>query len=192
DLTHRARTTGTAEKFPFDGEPLFEQMFDSMVRILHRRQIHHVFLTGERGVGKTTLIAELARRACTGRIPSLADKRFVSVDARFIAPGESRQRLEAILAQVGDAADLIVCIDGFSSLLRAEGPATNKAVLLAALSRARCRLIALLIPREFEELVSDDSDFAEFFARVEAAEPDIDVALKLLAHFAAGLEGKYD
>ena len=52
-------------------------------------------------------------------------------------------------------------------------------------------MIGLLTPRDFEEFISDDPDFSEFFARIDVEEPDTDVALKILQHFARGLEQKY-
>src|SRR5207247_142271 len=53
------------------------------------------------------------------------------------------------------------------------------------------QLVGLLTPREFEELVADDQDLQEFFARVDVHEPELDVAGKLLRHFARGLEQRY-
>jgi ATP-dependent Clp protease ATP-binding subunit ClpA len=191
DLTHRARTAAAPAAFPFDDEPVYERLFDSIARVLHRRQANHVLLTGERGAGKSTVIAEVARRAATGRIPFLGTRRFLSVDCRYIPPDESRPRLVGLFNHIGDHPELVVCLDGFASLLRGERELGNKEVLLAGLSRIRCQLVGLLTPREFEELICDDPDFAEFFARVEVEEPDVEVALKLLRHFAAGLEHKF-
>jgi ATP-dependent Clp protease ATP-binding subunit ClpA len=191
DLTHRARTASALADFPFDGEPAFERLFDDLARALHRRQFHHVLLSGERGVGKSTVVAELARRAAAGRIPFLARARIVSVDCRYIPPDESRQRLAAVLAHVAERPDLIVCLEGFPALLQGERAASNKPVLLAALAHARCRIVGLLTPRECDELLSDDPDFAEFFTRVDVDEPDAETALRLLRHFAFGLAERF-
>ena len=56
-------------------------MFAEPARALHRRQRRHVFLTGERGVGLATVLAEFARRAAGGRPPFLAEARVVRIDA---------------------------------------------------------------------------------------------------------------
>ncbi|MBL8799296.1 MAG: ATP-dependent Clp protease ATP-binding subunit [Planctomycetia bacterium] len=190
DLTHRARTATHSGAFPFDDEPRFEQLFAAIARVLHRRTANHVLLTGERGVGKSTILTELARRAATGRIPFLRQRRFVSVDCRYVPADESRQRLTAILTQAAARPELVVCLDGFASLLRAER-GDPRAALFSVLSRARCQVIGLLTPREFEELAADDPDFAEFFTRVDVEEPDTELALKILRHFAHGLQHKY-
>jgi ATP-dependent Clp protease ATP-binding subunit ClpA len=191
DLTHHARTAALPAALPFDGVPQCDRLFDAMTRALHRRWANHVLLVGERGVGKSTLVAELARRAAAGQIASLARAHFLCVDCRHIPPDESRQRLVALLNHVAGQPELVLCIDGLPCLLRSERPDGNKAVLLSALAQARCRIIGLLTPREYEVLVADDPDFAESFTRVEADEPDPETALKLLRHFAVGLEQQF-
>jgi ATP-dependent Clp protease ATP-binding subunit ClpA len=191
DLTQRAQSGSLPEVLPFANEPDYERLFDSLARILHRRRANHVLLVGERGVGKSMIVAELARRAAAGQIPFLQEHRFLSVDCRYVPLEESRIHLAALLGQVVDQSELVVCISGLLSLLRGERVASNKPILLAALSHARCRLIALLTPREFDELISDDSDFAEFFSRVDVQEPEPGVAAKLLRHLAHGLEEKF-
>src|SRR5262245_33319177 len=190
DLTRLARTAAGDGPFPFDGEEQFERLFEEVTRALHR-SAHHVLLVGERGVGKSTVAAELARRAAAGVIPSLASRRFLRVDCRHIPPDETRERLDAILARVAGRPELVVILDGFASLLRTERGASNRTVLLAALQHAHCRLVLLLSPHEYEELLSDDADLVECFTRVEVAEPDPEVALKLLRRFAQGLSRQY-
>ena len=93
DLTNRSRKSATPAAYPFDDEPLYDALFDAVMRVLHRRKANHVLLTGERGVGKSTILAELARRAASGGIPFLHDKRFLSVDCRYVPADEARGSL---------------------------------------------------------------------------------------------------
>src|SRR5262249_47712356 len=127
----------------------------------------------------------------TGKIPFLARGRFLRVDCRYFPPDESRPRLAALLQRVAPFPQLVVCLDGFAALLSGERGTSNKPVLLSALAGARCRLIGLLTPRDYETMICDDPDYAEFFTRVEVEEPDVEVALKLLRHFARGLEQRF-
>jgi ATP-dependent Clp protease ATP-binding subunit ClpA len=191
DLTHRAQTAEMPPDSPFDGEPGYDQLFEAITRALHRRQAPHVLLCGERGVGKATVIAELARRAIVGKIPSLQGRRFLQVDCRHTPPEESRERLAAILNFAAERPDWVIVLNGLAALLPAERAAGNKAVLLAALSRVRCRLIALFTPREASECLSDDPEIAELFTRIEVEEPGVGAALKILRHFALGLEQRF-
>ena len=193
NLTSRARESAAGvDEFPFDGEPQYEELFKNLGRALHRRQCGHVLLVGERGVGKTTLLAELARRAATGRLPGLEDSQVIEIDCRYISHDESQPRLGAVLSHVAGQAGLIVGFRCFASMLRSSRGQSNKPLLLSFLSRASCRVIGLLTPREYEELVSDDPDMQEFFTRLDVDEPDVAVAIKLLRHFAIGLENRFN
>ena len=155
--------------------------------------LHHVLLAGERGVGKSTLVAELARRAAAGADPLPGRKRGSSAStAATSPPDESRPRLAAILAHVADRPELVVCLDGFPALLRGERAASNKPVLLAGAGpRPLPASSACSPPASATKSLSDDPDFAEFFARVDVEEPDPDTALRLLRHFALGLSERF-
>ena len=136
DLTFRAKRAAVDATFPFDDEPQYDRLFDELCRVLHRQHANHVLLVGERGVGKSTVLAELARRAAVGAIPFLAERRLLSVDCRYVPPDESRDRIAAIFGHVAGHPELVVCLDGFTSLLRSDRPGGNKAALLSARHRA--------------------------------------------------------
>jgi ATP-dependent Clp protease ATP-binding subunit ClpA len=192
DLTERVRIGDAPAEYPFDGEPVYEAVFEAAARALYRRDGGHLLLVGERGVGLATVSAELARRAALGRYPHLVHRRFVLIDARHTPPDESRQRLEALFGRVADQADWVACMDGFAALLRTERGTTNRSALLAAATRSRCRVIGMVSPREYEEFVTGDPEFQELFARVDVPEPELEVAIKLLTHYACGLGRKFD
>jgi ATP-dependent Clp protease ATP-binding subunit ClpC len=191
DLTWQARRSNITGASPYEGDTFADKLFDALARALHRRQHPHILLVGERGVGKTTLIAELARRATCGNGGFLAAKQFLAVDCRYTTPDDSRGQLMAIMAHTIPHADLVVCLDGLHSLLLPIRGGSNKPNLLAALSRANCHLLAPLTPKEWDDLVSDDPDFAEFFTTIDVPEPDPDTALRLMHHFARGLANRY-
>jgi ATP-dependent Clp protease ATP-binding subunit ClpA len=186
DLTWHARRAGAASGSPYEGDPLF----DWLARALHRRERPHALLVGERGVGKSTLLAEFARRAAFDR-GFLAAKRVVSVDCRHTPPDEARARLVAVLEHTCPHADLVICLDGLHGLVLPHQRESNRPVLLAALAHARCHFVATLTPHEFDDLAPDDPEFAEFFTTVQAPEPDADTALRIMTYFARGLSERY-
>jgi ATP-dependent Clp protease ATP-binding subunit ClpA len=191
DLTERARACAGPGPFPFDGEPAYDRLFAAFTRALHRRQARHVLLVGERGVAKTTVVAELARRAACGQAASLAGLRFLHVDCRHAPPDEARARLVGLLDAVAPDPSLVVAVDGLAGLIGQAAGGGNKAVLLSALPHLACRLVALLTPREFEEHFSGEPDLNESFSRVDVFEPDPEAALKLLRRYSLGLEEKF-
>jgi ATP-dependent Clp protease ATP-binding subunit ClpA len=190
DLTWRARRAEFGGPSPYDGEPQFERLFDSLARALHRREHPHALLVGERGVGKSALLAEFARRAAHDR-GFLAAKRVLTVDCRHTPPDEARARLVGVMEHCCPHTDLVACVDGLHGLVLPDRRESNRPVLLSALARARCHLVATLTPREFEDLAPDDPEFAEFFGVLHAPEPDRDTALRLMSHFARGLSARY-
>jgi ATP-dependent Clp protease ATP-binding subunit ClpC len=189
DLTWHARQASPSSS-PFDDDPTAERLFDALARALHRRQYPNVLLVGDRGVGKSAIIAELARRAASHG-GFLSAKRFLSVDCRYLVPDEARPRLAAILAHTCPHRDLVVCLDGLHGLVQPLRGGSNKPILLAALARAQCHVFAILTPDQFDDLAADDPEFSEFFSVVHVSEPDSDTALRLMQYFARGLATRY-
>lgn len=191
DLTWHARRTGFRGGSPYDGDPLFDHLFDSLARALHLRERPHALLVGERGVGKPALLTEFARRAAHDR-GFLGAKHVLAVDCRHTPPDEARARLVAVLEHVCPHPDLVVCLEGLHGLLLPAQRESNRPLLLAALAHARCHIVATLTPREFDDLAPDDPEFAEVFGVVSAPEPEPDTALRLTTHFARGLSERYN
>jgi len=192
NLTARVRAAAKDEASPFDGDPYYEDLFDQLGRALHRNEPRHALLVGERGVGQQAVVVELARRAATGKVAFLRDRQFVTIDCKWIARDESRMRLDAILSHIANTPDLVVCIEGLASLLANEGAASNRSRLLWGLSRAACRVIGLVTPNECDLYFGDDPDAASFFSAVPIEEPEPATAVRLLQHYARGLEHRFE
>lgn len=188
DDLSRAVAAGVGGTSPYADDSDYDRLFDGLARALCRRQPRHVLLTGERGVGRSTVLAELARRAAGGS--PLAGRRFFLVDCRNTPPDEARRRLTDVLNRAGDEPDWVVALDGVANLL-APWQLGNKDVLKLGLRKARCRVVAVLTPRECDELTADDPDFADLFVRVDVPEPGGGAAVRLVRHFADGLEQRF-
>jgi ATP-dependent Clp protease ATP-binding subunit ClpA len=185
DLTYRARTGTLSRALHFD--PYFKKI----TKALYRRGNNHVLVTGLRGVGKTALVWELARRASEGEFPFLKRKRFLWVDCREVATSESKNKLGGILTYVASRTDLILCLDGLGSLLRAESGGNNKIILRGALKENRINLIGVLSSWDFEDLLSSDHEMLEFFTRVNVEEPKKEDAIDIVKKAAIELEQEY-
>jgi ATP-dependent Clp protease ATP-binding subunit ClpA len=185
DLTWLARTEGIPSAPHLDG------YFDALSRALHRRTNNHVLITGQRGVGTTTLITELARRAAGGEIPFLARKRFVRVDCRAVAPEESGAKLASLIGHLDGRTDVVICVDGLGALLRGPSDTNHKLVLLGALREQRIHLVGVLETGDYEDLLSGDHALLECATRVEVIEPGRDAALDMAKRIARRLSEEF-
>jgi hypothetical protein len=129
-----------------DGEPALHQAFgwgslEELARGLHRQRKGQVLLTGDRGVGRTTLVRRLAAAAAQGRFPGLAHRRFVRLDVANVGPEDSRACLETIFASLADLAsladrgDLVLCLDGLAALIPRPNGGSNKPLLRTLFQR---------------------------------------------------------
>lgn len=80
---------------PADDDAAFDSEFgraslSEMARALCRQRKGQVILTGDRGVGKTTLVRRLAADVSRGEFPRLAGRRFVRIDVSNVGPEDSR------------------------------------------------------------------------------------------------------
>ncbi len=190
DLTQQASQVRSDHVSPFDGEPDYDRLFEDLSRALHRTN-GHALLVGERGVGQTAILSELARRAAADKLPALQGKRFLWIDARHTPPEQSGPRLQALLAAAAGEANLVLCVEGFGTLLRGEHGTQHRSLLLRGLVGMQAKWLGLLSPEEFEELAADDAELRERFSEIGAFEPEPETATRLVGCYAGGLVANY-
>lgn len=191
NLTDRVRMVGLADS-PFEGVPRYETFFESLCRALHRSLPRHVLLVREPGVAERAVLVELARRAALGRPQFLAGKSIVSADCRFLPADAAPAVAQELLLGTAAANDLIICLDHAANLLLAARDFDGRrALILRTLSRTPARVVAVVSPREAEELLLSDGNAGELLSTVELPEAEPEAAKKLVAHFARGLEAEY-
>lgn len=185
DLTWQARNQPMPKALHLD------RYFDALNRALYRRTNNHVIITGQRGVGTTTLVKDLARRAAADELPFLGRKRFLLVDCRNVAPAESGRLLSSIISQVAGRTDLIVCLDGLGPLLRAESGGNHKLMLKGALQERRIHLVGVMDSHDYEDLLSADHALLELVTRVDVTEPERAAAMDMARQIADSLSAEF-
>jgi ATP-dependent Clp protease ATP-binding subunit ClpC len=172
-------------------DPAYRPFFDELSRALHRSTPRHVAVLHDKGVGERAALIEFARRGATGELPFLTEKQLLFLDSRYLNFRDFQTLVEGQFMAIPIATRAILCIDGAANLFRFFGSKDGRTVLLSALARTRCRLIALLSPNEAEELVRGDPELSDLFSTVHLPEPEPLTATALVQRFAAGLETHY-
>jgi len=154
------------------------------------RSTRHVLLMGERGVGKSTLLQELARQAAGGVLPHLANQQFLSIDCRQIPGADARPFLESLSQSASQNPHTIWCLDGMSRLIR-DGGKAGLAVLSSLLDRAAMGIILVINREEYPDLLSLDADLFRRLTLVELPEPDEERTLSIVEQHAQRLSQQF-
>lgn len=167
-----------------------EKEFEQMVHILGRSNKNNVVLVGEPGVGKKTMVEELAQRVADNKAPAfLQGKLFVSIDLAMVVTAAQHGRqptefLNAITAEMVKAEkDTLFFFDELHALLAAgpEGGANEITLLLkTALLSGTVRCIASATAAEHHAALEHAPWLNERFLAVKVEPPTKETALKIL------------
>jgi len=167
-----------------------EKEFEQMVHILGRSNKNNVVLVGEPGVGKKTMVEELAQRVADNKATaSLQSKLFVSLDLAMVVMAAQHSRrstefLNAITAEMVKAEkDTLFLFDELHALLAAgpEGGAHEIILLLKpALLSGKVRCIASATPAEHHAALEKAPWLNERFLAVKVEAPTEETAVKIL------------
>lgn len=153
-----------------------------IIDILMRRRQNNPILTGEAGVGKTSVVEGFALRVAKGDVPpALRDIRLCSLDLGMLQAGASMKgefesRLRQVIDEVQSSTQpTILFIDEAHTLIGAGGAAgTGDAanLLKPALARGKLRTIAATTWAEYKKYFEKDPALTRRFQVVQVDEPD--------------------
>ena len=172
-----------------------EEELDELIKLLCRFKGKSPVLVGERGVGKRTIVGELARRIADCNIPqSLAEKAILALDlppVRVLEKDASwQQRLDRALVAAGEDGKIFF-VNRMHEQPGGISPVASTHVtdmLLRPIMAGKIRCIATSTPDTFAKLRADKHWLAEYFEPIEVAPSDDEVAIKVLQ----GIKGAYE
>ncbi len=170
---------------------------ERVIQILSRRTKNNPALIGEPGVGKTAIVEGLAHRIVTGDVPeTLQDRRLIALDMGSLVAGtkyrgEFEERLKKIIDEIKTAANCIIFIDEFHTMVgagAAEGAVDAANILKPSLARGELQCIGATTLDDFRKHVERDAALERRFQPVLVEEPSLDDTLEILR----GIKNRYE
>jgi ATP-dependent Clp protease ATP-binding subunit ClpC len=170
---------------------------DRMVQILTRKNKNNPLLIGEPGVGKTALVAALAKKIARGDVPhTLFGKRILSLDLTLVVAGtnfrgEFEARLKEIIKEATQSTDVILFIDEIHTIVGAgntSGGLDAANILKPALSRGDIQCIGATTLSEYKRHIEKDPALDRRFQSLLVAEPTLEETKHILSQVKASYE----
>ena len=169
-----------------------ENELDRLMELLCRRTGKNPVLVGEPGVGKRTIVGELARRMADGNVPhSLTGKAILGLDLpplRVLEKDGSWQLKlhRALLAGAQDG--IIFFLNRMHDLPGGISPVASLHLLEWPIMAGKIQSIGTSTPASFAKLQADRHWLAEYFEAIEVAPAKVEDAIKVLE----GIKGAYE
>ncbi len=173
-----------------------------IIDILMRRRQNNPILTGEAGVGKTSVVEGLALRVAQGDVPpALKNVTLRTLDLALLQAGagikgEFENRLKGLIEEVkASPAPIILFIDEAHNMIGAGGQAgQNDAanLLKPALARGELRTIAATTWSEFKKYFEKDPALARRFQVVKVDEPTEQQCMVMMRGIVSSLENHHN
>jgi len=170
---------------------------ERLIQILSRRTKNNPALIGEPGVGKTAIVEGLAHRIIAGDVPeTLENKRLIALDMGSLVAGtkyrgEFEERLKKIIDEVKTAANCVLFVDEFHTMVgagAAEGAVDAANILKPSLARGELQCIGATTLDDYRKYVERDAALERRFQKVLVEEPSVDETLEILR----GIKERYE
>ncbi|MEK7147180.1 MAG: AAA family ATPase, partial [Patescibacteria group bacterium] len=192
DLTSLARMDQIGFMIGHDDE------YKQMINALSRPFKPNALLVGEPGIGKGTIVGNLARHIVKDEVPApLFDKRLVELEIGSLVSGAAADELSGRVKKIVDeillANNVIVYMPDIDNLVKTSGAGFLSAadLLLPEIKAGSFPVIGATYPREFKQLIEPQSDFAGAFEIIRVEEITEADATRLLVYDSLILEKQF-
>ncbi len=168
---------------------------EQAVQILSKSQQNSLILVGEPGVGKTSIVGDIAMRMITGEIPALVDYKLISLDlgAMIGSGGTSFQQLfSRAMQEAAQSGNTILFIGNLDQLGKAKsGEGFDlSAILLDAMQNHQLQLIGTSDPLNYKKYIENNANLSTWFSRLNVPELDFDRAVLVLEDLSQAIESR--
>lgn len=183
--------TAAAEDGLLDPVAGREREIDRAISVLCRRKKNNPLITGEPGVGKTSIAEGIAIRIARKEVPiNLLNTRIISVDMGAMVAGtkfrgDFEDRLKKLLNAVRNDRNIILFIDEIHNIVGAGnggGTMDAAAIMKPALSKGEFQCIGTTTSDEYRKIIEKDGALARRFQKITVSQPSDSMTLQILEH----------
>ena len=173
----------------------FEDEISTIFEILSRKTKSNLLITGESGVGKTSLVNAFAMALADGKAPTfLKDATLYEIDLAALGAdasykGEVEDRFKKILYEVKEHKNAILLIESIDKLFDKQSSLFGaSAILKQELSRGNVLLLCTASVDGFTKNIETDKEFVTKLEKINIDEPNAEDCFEILK----GAIGSYE
>ena len=179
--------TAAAKNGKIDHVVGFEDEIEIIYEILGRKTKANLLITGESGVGKSSLVNGFILELAAGKVPGFLtdavayelDTAALGGDAQY--KGEVEDRFKSVINEVEALPNAVLIIDKIDKLFDKQGSLFGTSTLLKnELNKGRLQLICTSSIDGFTKNIETDKEMVSCLEKISIEEPDADHTLEIL------------
>ena len=165
----------------------FQKEIGVIYEILGRKTKANLLITGESGVGKTSLINGFVQELAAGNVPGFLssaqvyqlDLAALGADAQY--KGEVEDRFKNVIEEVESMSNAVLVIESIDKLFEKQGSLYGCSTLLKSeLGKGSLQLLATASIDGFTKNIETDKEMVSQLERISVEEPSADQTLEIL------------
>ena len=165
----------------------FEKEISVIYEILGRKTKANLLITGEAGVGKTSLVNGFVRELAADHVPGFLsgaiayelDTAALGGDAQY--KGEVEDRFKNVITEVENLPNAVLIIESIDKLFDKQGSLFGASTILKnELSKGRLQLLATSSIDGYTKNIETDKEMTSKLEKITVEEPTADLSLRIL------------